>query len=352
VPTISAVPGLLSLGWDDGWASALAELREPTVWPARVSRVDRGMCTVMTGTAEVRVTAGRGVGIAVGDWVGVTTGPAGDEPARIVAVLPRRGAFRRAAAAKSAAPQVVAANIDTVFLCDALDGSLGLRHLERFLALAWQSGAVPVVLITKADTLPPSVVAQAVEAVTAVAGGVDVVVVSSTTGEGMSDVAPYLVAGRTVALLGLSGAGKSTLVNLLAGEEVLATGAVRRDGSGRHTTTHRELVPLPGGGLLIDTPGMRALSVEGARDGVEHAFEDVEALAANCQFANCSHAGEQGCELAAALLDGRLERSRLESWQRLRAEPASSELETTRRDITERKRRKAAKIADRRGTKS
>ena len=262
-----------------------------------------------------------------------------------MAVLPRRGVFRRAAAAKGGTPQIVAANVDTVFLCDALDGNLTLRHLERFLALAWQSGATPVVLITKSDAIPPSVVTEAVKAVKSVAGRASVVVVSSTTGEGINDVAPYLVRGRTVALLGLSGAGKSTLVNLLAGAEILATGAVRGDGSGRHTTSHRELVLIPAGGLLIDTPGMRALSVVGAGDGVKEAFQDLEILAGSCTYADCTHAGEQGCALVAALCDGGLERSRLESWLRLRAEPASSEFEVARSQVAERKRRKAAKIA-------
>jgi ribosome biogenesis GTPase len=352
VPTISAVPGLPALGWDDGWESALVALRDPTLRPARVSRVDRGLCTVMTGSAEIRVTAERGMEIAVGDWVGIGPGPAADGRARIAAVLPHRGVFRRAATGRGGSPQIVAANIDTVFLCDALDGSLGLRHLERFLALAWQSGATPVVLITKSDAVPPAVVAGAVEAVKGVTVGVNVVVVSSTSREGMVDLAPYLVPGRTVALLGLSGAGKSTLVNLLAGAEILATGEVRRDGSGRHTTTHRELVLLPGGGLLIDTPGMRALSVVGAGDGVELAFEDVEALAGSCSYSNCSHTGEEGCALAAALSEGRLERSRFDSWLQLRAEPASSQVDVTRRDIAARKRRKAAKVADRRAAKT
>jgi ribosome biogenesis GTPase len=284
--------------------------------------------------------------------VGVAPGLTAGGRARIGTVLPRRGVFRRAAAAKGAAAQIVAANIDTVFLCDALDGSLSLRHLERFLALAWQSGATPVVLITKSDAVAPAAVTEALEAVKTVADGISVLIVSSTTGDGMLDVAPYLVAGRTVAVLGLSGAGKSTLVNLLAGADILATGPVRRDGSGRHTTTHRELVLLPGGGLLIDTPGMRALSVVGAGDGVEQAFQDVEVLARRCLYTNCSHAGESGCALAAALSDGRLERSRLESWLRLRSEPASSELEITRGDIAERKRRKAAKFVDRRAART
>lgn len=351
MPTISAVPGLLALGWDDGWASGLAELRDPALWPARVSRVDRGMCTVMTGTAEVRVVTERGMDVAVGDWVGVRPRQTADGRAGIVAVLPRRCVFRREAPESGAAAQIVAANVDTVLLCDALDGRLSLRHLERFLALAWQSGATPVVLVTKSDAVPPAVVAEAVKAVKAVAHGVSVVVVSSTSGEGLADLVPYLIPRRTVALLGLSGAGKSTLVNLLVGTDILATGAVRRDGSGRHTTTHRELVLLPGGGLLIDTPGMRSLSVVGASDGVEQAFQEVEALSRDCRYASCSHSSEQGCAIAAALSDGRLDRGRVEGWLRLRAEPASAQLDAARLAIVERKQRKAAKIADRRSNR-
>lgn len=319
--------------------------------PARVSRVDRGMCTVMTGTAELRVVPERGVEVAVGDWVGLAPGSTVGARTRIVAVLPRRGVFRRAVGATGAPSQIVAANIDTVFVCDALDGSLSLRHLERFLALAWQSGATPVVLITKSDAVVPAVMTEALEAVKTVAHGVKVIVISSTTGDGMLDVAPYLVPGRTVALLGLSGAGKSTLVNLLAGAEILSTGAVRRDGSGRHTTTHRELVVLAGGGLLIDTPGMRALSVVGASDGVEQAFQDVEVLARDCTYTSCSHSGEPGCALAAAVSEGRLERSRLESWLGLTSDPGSSQRATTRGDIAERKRRKATKFAERRAAR-
>ncbi len=354
MPTISAAPGLPALGWDEGWAAALLELSDPMLWPARVSRVDRGMCTVMNGTAEVRVSVERGVELAVGDWVAVGAGPAAGDQPRIGAVLPRRCVFRRATDGRGAVQQIVASNIDIVLLCDALDGRLSLRHLERFLALAWQSGATPVILITKSDAAPPDVVAQAVEAVRSVAEEVPVLIVSSTTGDGMQDLAPYLVSGRTIALLGLSGAGKSTLVNLLAGTEVLATGAVRSDGSGRHTTTHRELVLLPGGGLLIDTPGMRALSVINASAGVEQTFQDLEVLALGCKYTSCTHAGEQGCALTAAVSEGRLASGRLDSWLRLRAEPASADhqLALARRGVEERKRRKASKIADRRAART
>ena len=340
---------MAALGWDEGWASALADLADPTLLPARVSRVDRGVCSVMTGTEVVRAVAERRTEVAVGDWVAIGPEPAAGGRPPIVAVLPRRCVFRRAADQRGHAQQIVAANIDTLLLCDALDGSLSLRHLERYLALAWQSGATPVVLITKSDKVSAADVAERIASVQSVADGVDVVVVSSTTGDGLDGLAPYLVLGRTVALLGLSGAGKSTLVNLLAGAELLATNAVRSDGKGRHTTTHRQLVVLPGGGLLIDTPGMRALSVVGAAEGVERAFSDVEELARGCEYADCAHAGEQGCALTAAVSDGRLERGRLEAWLRLRAEPRSSDYAAARRDVENRKRRKAVRRAGKSG---
>lgn len=346
----SAFSGLTALGWDQRWISALADVGDPLLWPARVSRVDRGVCTVMNGSAEVRVVTERHVEVAVGDWVGVAGPP--DGTVRIAAVLPRRGVFRRTSAGKRPGARVLAANIDTVFVCDALDGILGLRHLERFLALAWQGGATPVVVLTKFDTVPRQEATEAVEAVRAVAKGVSVIVVSSRTGDGVFALEPYLRPGRTVALLGLSGAGKSTLANLLAGAEILTTAAVRGDGSGRHTTTHRELVVLPGGGLLIDTPGMRALSVLGAGEGVEQVFGDVEVLAGGCSYHNCSHSGESGCASAGALSDGRLQPGRVEAWLHLRTELASSRVDDARGDIAERKRRKAAKFAARRASKT
>ena len=346
-----ALPGLAALGWDDGWVSALADLSDPTLLPARVSRIDRGVYSVMTGTAMVRIVAERGVEVAVGDWVALDPGPASGDRPRIAAVHPRRCVFARVADTRGHAQQIVAANIETLLWCDALDGRLSLRHLERYLALARQSGTTPVILITKSDTASAGVVAERIEAVKSVADGVSVVVVSSKTGQGMEGLAPYLLPRRTVALLGLSGAGKSTLVNLLAGADILATGAVRNDGKGRHTTTHRELVLLPGGGLLIDTPGMRALSVVGAGEGVEQAFQDVEVLARDCEYANCAHEGEQGCALAAALSDGRLARGRVAAWLRLRTEHRSPGYEAARRVVEDRKRRKATKIADRRAAR-
>ena len=349
--TTSTVSGLTALGWDHLWNAALDDVGDPVLWPARVSRVDRGACTVMSGAAEVRVVTERHVEVAVGDWVGVA-GPAADGTVRIAVVLPRRSVFRRTSPVKGAAAKVVAANIDTVFICDALDGSLGLRHLERFLALAWQGGATPVVVVTKSDTVPEQEATEAVDRVRAVARGVNVITISSRTGDGVFALEPYLRPGRTVALLGLSGAGKSTLVNLLAGAEILATGAVRGDGSGRHTTTHRELVVLPGGGLLIDTPGMRALSVLGAGQGVEQTFGDIEMLAGDCSYQSCSHSGESGCAIAGALSDGRLLPGRVEAWLRLRTESASPKADDTRGEIAARKRRKAAKFEARRASRT
>jgi ribosome biogenesis GTPase len=305
------------------------------------------MCTVMTGSADVRVTSDRAVDLAVGDWVAVD-GRIGAGTARIASVLPRRAAFRRTSDGGGASAKVIAANIDTVFVCDALDGSLSPRHLERFVALAWHSGATPVVVITKSDTVSPPDVAKAVDAVRTTTAEVSVVAVSSRSGDGVPALKSYLLPGRTVALLGLSGAGKSTLTNLLAGSEIMATGAVRADGAGRHTTTHRELVVLPQGGLLIDTPGMRALSVLGASEGVAQAFSDIEELVAQCRYPDCSHTGESGCAIAAAASDGHLEPERFEAWLRLTAESASQGASDTRRQIAERKRRKAAKFESRR----
>ena len=229
---------------------------------------------------------------------------------------PRRSLFRRMTEGAGALEQVVAANIDTVFIVNAVDGRLSAPHLQRYLTLVSGSGALPVVVVTKADLASAEVVQDWVEAIEAAAPGVPVVVVSTATGRGMEDLAGYLLPGRTVALLGLSGAGKSTMVNVLAGAAVLATGQVRADGQGRHVTTHRQLVLLPGGGLIIDTPGMRALSVWGAGEGIRLAFADLEGLAGKCDFADCSHRSEQGCAVRAAMVSGLVTAGRLEELAR------------------------------------
>jgi ribosome biogenesis GTPase / thiamine phosphate phosphatase len=324
LPPVPPSPSLADLGWDDDWAAALEAtlLGVPGTIPVpgRVSRVDRGLCTVLTATGSERVTMAHDVRIAVGDWVALAApGDPGDRSA-VAAVLPRRTVFRRGVEGSSTADQVVAANIDTVFVVNALDARVSVRRIERYLALTWQSGATPVVLLTKTDAVTSEELARAAVAIDSVTAGTPVHQISVTTGQGLDELDRYLTRGRTVALLGLSGAGKSTLVNRLVGEDLLATAAVRADGKGRHTTTHRQLVPLPAGGLLLDTPGMRAISMWDATEGVQQAFADIEGLLGECRFADCSHLAEPGCEVLAALADGRLSAERLDSWRKLQAE--------------------------------
>jgi len=235
-------------------------------------------------------------------------------------VLPRRTKFSRMAATDhgQTVEQVVAANVDVVFLVAGLDGDLNLRRLERYLALAWESGAEPVVVLTKADLCGD--VEAAVLAVESVAIGVAVHAVSNLTGEGLDDLRRYFVGNRTVAALGSSGVGKSSLLNRLAGEELMATGDVRADGRGRHTTTNRQLLLLPDGGLFLDTPGMRELRLWESEDGLAQAFDDVAEAAALCRFSDCSHEREPGCGVQAALANGTLDRERYASWRKLQAE--------------------------------
>jgi ribosome biogenesis GTPase len=335
------VLSLSDLGWDDEWAAALAGQSDLTLVPGRVSRIDRGISTVLTATGAVRVAAVADLRVAVGDWVALAGEPGATGQMVLAAILPRRCAFRRVSDDPAAREQVVAANIDSVLLVDAIDGQLSGRHLERYVALAWQSGATPVIVITKSDLASPAEVDQFLAAVTEVASGVAVHIISAATGVGLEQLAPYLAPGRTVALLGLSGAGKSTLVNLLAGSTVLATGAVRGDGKGRHTTTYRELVPIAGGGMVIDTPGMRALSVSSAAVGVAQVFTDIEELAMQCRFPDCSHTTEQGCAIVAAVDAGELSAARVASWRQLLSETLAESPQITRLRVVERKRHKA-----------
>lgn len=338
---------LIDLGWDDGWAAALAACAHPASMPGRVSRIDRGLSTVLTAGGPVRVPAVAGMTVAVGDWVALTVEPCTDGRLVLAAILPRRSAFERTPDRPGARAQVVAANIDTVFVVDAIDGPLSARHLERYVALAWQSGAEPVVVVTKSDLASAEMVREYVATIQGSAAGMGVHVVSADTGQGLDRLEPYLAPGRTVALLGLSGAGKSTLVNLLVGADVLATGRVRGDGKGRHTTTHRELVAIPAGGVVIDTPGMRALSVTTAVAGVARVFADVEALENRCGFPDCSHTTEPGCAVLAAVAAGELSPIRVASWRQLRGETPAEDPGALRLRVVERKRLKAVEKASR-----
>jgi ribosome biogenesis GTPase len=316
---------LAQLGWTPALEEQFAPHAADGLEPARVAVEHRDAYILYTARGERQAelsgrlrhaVAERGELPAVGDWVAATA----TDPALVQAVLPRKTKFSRMAATdnRQTIEQVVAANVDVVFLTVGLDGDLNVRRLERYLTLAWESGASPVVVLTKLD-LCDDVGAALVE-VEAVTVGVPVHTVSNVTGEGVEELAPYLSEGRTVAALGSSGVGKSSLVNRIAGEELMATGDVRADGRGRHTTTNRQLLVLPGGGLFLDTPGMRELRLWESDEGLASTFDDVAAAEANCRFTDCSHEREPDCGVQAALADGSLALERYESWRKLQNE--------------------------------
>jgi ribosome small subunit-dependent GTPase A len=329
-------PSLADLGWDASRVAELASLsstRGIDLAPARVARVDRGALTVLNGSASLRVRPsgrlfeqdtglGEPVGTpAVGDWVALDATVA-------VAVLTRRSSFERSVSNRQTLAQVVAANVDTVFIVAPLVGRPRPRLLQRALAMAWQSGATPVVLLTKADIA--SDVPERVAAAQADAVGTDVFAVSAATGEGLDALVAYLAPGQTVAMIGPSGAGKSTLTNALgAGTFALQTGAVRDDGKGRHTTTARELVVLPSGAVAIDSPGLRGLALWEAEEGIGVAFADIVDFASDCRFADCAHHGEPGCAVGRAIAEGDLDAARFDDYEKLLREQRRLE---TRRD--------------------
>ena len=252
---------------------------------------------------------------AVGDFVMVDWNKSGGN-AVIRHVLPRKSCFIRKAAGVKNEEQVVAANIDTVFLCMSLNNDFNLRRLERYVSIAWNSGAVPVVVLTKAD-LCEDLDSKLIE-VSSIAAGVDVLVTNTINQDGYEEIYPYLTEGKTIAFIGSSGVGKSTLINCLLGEKHLDTNGLRNDDKGRHTTTHRELILLPSGGMVIDTPGMRELGMWDAGDGINQTFADIEMLAQKCRFRDCTHSGnETGCAVQEAVECGELSIDRLRSWQKL-----------------------------------
>ncbi len=319
---------LSSLGWDPSFEAEWQRDPAPGQVPARIAAEHRGAyeAWAAAGSGWVRV-AGRlrqepEALPAVGDWVALDTPPGPDRTAVIQRILPRRTAFVRGAAGRTAGAQVVAANVDTVFVVCGLDEDFNVRRVERYVARVWASGAQPVVVLSKADLVEDA--GARVDEVAASAPGVAVQAISALLGGGLADLRAHLAPGRTVALVGSSGAGKSTLVNALLGEERMATGAVRdRDGRGRHVTTHRQLVLLPAGGLLLDTPGMRELQLLDEA-GLATAFEDVAALAQRCRFADCGHGAEPGCAVRRAVEAGELDPARLAHFLQLGREARAS----------------------------
>jgi ribosome biogenesis GTPase len=323
-----------------GWTPALAEAfaahpapSGPSRVAARVVAEDRGSYQLAGADGELRgAVSGRfrfdaeddpAAFPAVGDWV-VVEGGMSDETV-IHAVLPRRSALVRQAAGRKTAAQVVGANLDVVFVVASLNADLNLRRLERYLAAAWDSGAEPVVILSKVDLDGEDEIAEALALVERAAARTTVLAVSAVDGRGVEEVRHRIGPGRTVAFVGSSGVGKSTLLNRLAGGEVAATAAVREeDARGRHTTTRRQLHVLPGGGLILDTPGMRELALWDD-DQLAAAFGDIDELAGQCRWRNCRHEADEGCAIRAALADGRLDPDRHRSWQKLQREVAHHE---------------------------
>ena len=317
---------LEQLGWDETFAADLAMLDDPLLRPARVSRASRDFYTLLGPAGEIAARLPgrlRREPPVVGDWVAYSA-PAEGQPALIHALLPRRSCLARLAAGRrkghgGAELQVLAANVDTVLIVTALDRDFNLRRLERYLTLVWESGASPVILLNKADLCAaPEEFRGAVEAI---AGDVPVHLLSAAKESGLGQLDAYLAPGRTVTLLGSSGVGKSTLLNRLAGRRLQQTGEISAAvGKGRHTTSHRELFLLPGGGLLIDNPGMRELQLLGEEDILLDTFEDIATLAAGCRFADCRHRNEPDCAVLAAAAAGELAAERLAGFHRQQQE--------------------------------
>lgn len=320
---------LTALGWNDAFERHFELHALQGLVPARVAvehrnqyqvLAERGPLTAALAGKLRHASVERRDRPAVGDWVAVIPPPA-DGVATIQAVLPRISVFTRRLSGRDPGEQIIAANVDIVFIVSSLNSELNLRRVERYLTLAWESGARPIIVLSKADLVEDA--EPLVREVESIAAGVPVVLTSARTGVGIERLRETLGGERTGAVLGSSGVGKSALINALAGFERQATGKVReRDDKGRHTTTRRELVLLPGGGLLIDTPGMRELALADAGHGLLSAFEDVDQLAQACDFRDCRHGSEPGCAVRLAVEEGRLAAERLESYHKLTRELA------------------------------
>lgn len=303
----------------------------PDLVPARVLSQEKGIYRVVSAHGEKSAAVSGKFRFeaetasdfpAVGDFV-LTGHWENDSSAVIHQVLNRKSVFTRRAAGTAKQEQVVAANIDTLFLCMSLNHDFNLRRLERYLSIAWDSGAKPVIVLTKSDLC--SDLPDKLREVESVAFGVDTVVTSSLHEDGLAQMMPYLSSGKTAGFLGSSGVGKSTLINRLLGSDTLATNGLRNDDKGRHTTTRRELILLQNGALVLDTPGMRELGMWDTEIGIDAAFADIESLSRSCRFRNCTHESESGCAVRAAIESGELSAGRYLSYQKLRAENSYAE---------------------------
>lgn len=318
---------LEDIGFNPTFADHFTQYKEDGFSPARVSLEHRNLYMILTERGEIAaVPTGKmyydaeEIGLpVVGDWVVVQI--LDEQPLRAIvhSILPRKSKFSRKEAGKRICEQPIAANIDTVFIVVGLDNDFSIRRIERYLTLAWESGAKPVVLLTKSDLC--EVVEEMLADVRSSAPGVPVHAVSVLDGVGLDQLSEYLVCGETVALLGSSGVGKSTIINYLLGVEMQRVQEVRDDDSkGRHTTTQRQMFVISSGALVIDTPGMRELQLWNAEGGLSATFSDIESLARKCQFSDCSHSGESGCKINEALANGDLEPARFENYQKMQRE--------------------------------
>lgn len=329
---------LAALGWDSRYAEKFMAIAPPGSVAARVL-ADYGASYLVHDGATVLRAIARHVDPTVGDWVVLDDGD-------IRGIVERRTVFSRRAAGNENRQQVLAANVDVAFVV-AAGTDVNLRRIERYLTLAWQSGAMPVVLLTKADVVDS--IESVRDELAAVSAGTPVIVTSSLSGEGVESVALELRPSRTGVLLGPSGSGKSTLINTMLGTELLKTREIdERSGEGRHATSHRQLVQLPQGGMIIDTPGLREAQLWQGADALEHLFEDIEELALQCRFSDCAHDTEPGCAIKAALADGSLDPDRLQSYRKLLRELRSIEVRSSARlQIEERKKWKQITMAAR-----
>ncbi|MCF7807810.1 MAG: ribosome small subunit-dependent GTPase A [Candidatus Marinimicrobia bacterium] len=314
---------LRSWGWDDHWSDQAAHLSTDHKQPGRIrgQNSDLWMVETAQGTQQTRKPSSKRSEYApvVGDWVIVEPGPTETDPWSIQEILPRRSYLSRGAAGDGRSEQILAANIDRIWIVQGLDTGLNLRRLERYLAVAWDSGAIPEIILTKTDLEPN--LDQVAADISIIAAGVDVRYVNNFDVENILELRESVAEGTTICLIGPSGVGKSTLVNSLSEAEVAEIGDVRAgDHKGRHTTTRRELFRIPGGACLIDTPGIRELRLWAMDDGLSHAFPEIEAIAVDCRFSDCKHGSEPGCAVVAAVESGELDEDRLHSYRKLQAE--------------------------------